>query len=608
MVLYRLADASDMGHIRDSSLQPPRALSQFNRDSVASASGESLYSLSASDSKYPSGVPGFAPRGMIAYAYDPLEDSPGEDQDDLLHDAAYKGRENHFPWRGILNVGALLVLIAALMMLFIFYPVDNFVRNRERFSRIVDGNVRINGTGQAPVLFSIPSLVDKDTPDDAKTRTGYDGEEYELVFSDEFNEEGRTFYPGEDPFWEAVDIWYGVTGDLEWYDPSNVITTGGALKITMDDLGSMNPDVNHGLQYRSGMLQSWNKFCFSSGYVEIATTFPGPNQNTQGYWPGAWTMGNLGRPGYIATTDGMWPYTYDSCDVGTFPNQTRKDRSGPAAALFSDASRDRYHNELSWLPGQRLSSCSCPNSDHPGPWKDGRYTGRGAPEIDILEASRSKHEPTLLGQTVSQSAQFAPFTHDYNHDNVTEGAHTIQSPQRTIFNTYKGSAIQQSVSTLTQVPDDMFQGNPNKRFVSFGFEYWADPNDPTAGYVQWQVDGQPTHRMGANSVGPDPEELGGSGVGQRLVPVEPMSIILNLGISPNWQTIDTSTLLFPSEMLIDYVRVYQRKSAISEYSISCNPPDFPTTDYINAHQEAYMNPNKTIWEYEKPRNSLYDGC
>lgn len=39
----------------------------------------------------------------------------------------------------------------------------------------------------------------------------------ELVFSDEFNVEGRTFYPGDDPYWEASDLWYGVTADLEWY-------------------------------------------------------------------------------------------------------------------------------------------------------------------------------------------------------------------------------------------------------------------------------------------------------------------------------------------------------------------------------------------------------
>ena len=87
-------------------------------------------------------------------------------------------------------------------------------------------------------------------------------------------------------------------------------------------------------------------------------------------------MGNLARPGYSATTDGMWPYTYvsallqllarrsdksgfacryDTCDVGTFPNQTNPDHLGPAAALHSNASRAKYNNELSWLSGQRLS-------------------------------------------------------------------------------------------------------------------------------------------------------------------------------------------------------------------------------------------------------------
>lgn len=31
-----------------------------------------------------------------------------------------------------------------------------------------------------------------------------------LVFSDEFNADGRTFYPGEDPYWEAEDLHYWV--------------------------------------------------------------------------------------------------------------------------------------------------------------------------------------------------------------------------------------------------------------------------------------------------------------------------------------------------------------------------------------------------------------
>lgn len=36
--------------------------------------------------------------------------------------------------------------------------------------------------------------------------------------------------------------------------------------------------------------------------------------------------------------------------------------------------------------------------------------------------------------------------------------------------------------------------------------------------------------MGAAAVGPD-TGTGGSGVGQRLIPEEPMSIVLNLGMS-----------------------------------------------------------------------------
>ena len=52
-------------------------------------------------------------------------------------------------------------------------------------------------------------------------RTGFDKKDYQLVFSDEFNQPGRTFYPGDDPFFEAVDLHYWQTNDLEWYDPGN---------------------------------------------------------------------------------------------------------------------------------------------------------------------------------------------------------------------------------------------------------------------------------------------------------------------------------------------------------------------------------------------------
>ncbi len=47
------------------------------------------------------------------------------------------------------------------------------------------------------------------------TRTAADGTKQVLVFSDEFNTDGRSFYDGDDPYFQAVDLWYGATQDLE---------------------------------------------------------------------------------------------------------------------------------------------------------------------------------------------------------------------------------------------------------------------------------------------------------------------------------------------------------------------------------------------------------
>ena len=45
-------------------------------------------------------------------------------------------------------------------------------------------------------------------------------------------------------------------------------------------------------------------------------------------------------------------------------------------------------------------------------------------------------------------------------------------------------------------------------------------------------------------------------------------------------------MIFPGEMLVDYVRVYQRKDAIN---IGCDPKDYPTKKYIDDHLEAYIS-------------------
>ena len=55
-----------------------------------------------------------------------------------------------------------------------------------------------------------------------------------------------------------------------WSSCSGQVTTkNGNLVITLAN------EASNGMQYKSGMLQSWNKFCFSSGYIEISAQLPG---------------------------------------------------------------------------------------------------------------------------------------------------------------------------------------------------------------------------------------------------------------------------------------------------------------------------------------------
>lgn len=68
----------------------------------------------------------------------------------------------------------------------------------------------INATGQIAEIPGNWGLIDHDTPASAYTKKSYvdPSEDLVLVFSDEFETDGRTFYPGDDPYWEAVNLHY----------------------------------------------------------------------------------------------------------------------------------------------------------------------------------------------------------------------------------------------------------------------------------------------------------------------------------------------------------------------------------------------------------------
>ncbi|CAE6417346.1 unnamed protein product [Rhizoctonia solani] len=521
--------------------------------------------------------------------------------DDDLHNPEAQWDDKHdrgsVSMRGVLNVGCLAVLITSVLVLFAGYPLIDYFTNPQASTLGAYNLGGINASGQVPELPSHRGLVDADTPKSAYTRKSLsDGTTYELVFSDEFNVEGRSFYAGDDPYWEALDLHYWSTNNLEWYDPAQVTTTGGSLRI------ELSAKHEHGLNYTGGMLSSWNKFCFTGGYIEANVSLPGSSK-TYGLWPAVWTMGNLGRAGYGASLEGTWPYTYDSCDVGTLANQTDPATNGPAAAHTGGVSSSK--GEMSYLPGQRLSACTCTSESdgsdgqkmvHPGPKRNDRYVGRSAPEIDVLEAQVDQH--TLVG-AVSQSGQWAPFNAAFVWDNSSTNL-VISDPASSKLNTFIGNEWQQTTSVVTNTNQNCYT-QTGGCFSTYGFEY-KPGND---GYIQWANDGKMVWEVKAAGMGADSKTM----IGQRPVSQEPMYILANLGMSYNFGPIDFGHLVFPAYMLVDYIRVYQ---PANQRNIGCDPPDYPTAEYINTYIEAYTNPNLTTWvgDYKQrmPKNRLIDSC
>lgn len=205
----------------------------------------------------------------------------------------------------------------------------------------------------------------------------------------------------------------------------------------------------------------------------------------------------------------MWPYSYDSCDLGTFPNQTNHDHTPAAASTGGSGGAP-----ISFLPGQRLSACTCPKSDHPGP---STSTGRGVPEIDILETQVDVSR--FIGQ-VSQSFQTAPYNYQYEFDNSSD-ATTIFDPSITVLNGYKGGQYQQALSALTDINSENYN---NVGYATYGYEWWSDPKDRDAGYITWFSQGKPSWKITSKSIGPDSV----TEISQRLIPEEPMVSTLRM--------------------------------------------------------------------------------
>lgn len=166
---------------------------------------------------------------------------------------------------------------------------------------------------------------------------------------------------------------------------------------------------------------------------------------------------------------------------------------------------------MSFLPGQRLSRCTCPGESHPGPMhSDGTYVGRSAPEIDVFEAQISG-DP-LTGQ-VSQSAQWAPFNAAYTWFNTSDNL-IIPDPDTSILNAYKGGAFQQATSVVSQTNQQCYEGTGGC-FSVYGFEYKPGFDDA---YIGWISDDKLVWRLNVAGMAADTAVE----IGPRPVPQEPM--------------------------------------------------------------------------------------
>jgi beta-glucan synthesis-associated protein KRE6 len=325
-----------------------------------------------------------------------------------------------------------------------------------------------------------PSEAPSESPTIMPTETT---KTFQLVFSDEFNTPGRTFEDGSDPRWTALDKNDYTNDALHYYSPQNAVTNdAGELVITTeaadtevigyDDVKRKNTHVTK--HFRSAMLQSWNKFCFTGGIIEAEAILPG-RHDVGGLWPAFWMLGNLARHTYVGSSEHIWPWSSTIC--------TAKSRTA-----------------------QLISGCA--NAVHYGM---ASRTGRGAPEIDIFEVQPGPiraNEGVFLESPVGQpfmsaSYQVAPGRSANRpgpghwpgpgqwYEGLKGGTNsTVNINFYGNYNSFKGEfdPIQQdywsdAISYNRQLDESFF-----KKPHIYRLE-WDLPDDNSDGYLRWYLDG-----------------------------------------------------------------------------------------------------------------------
>lgn len=132
-----------------------------------------------------------------------------------------KGFWGGFNKKGLRTMFCLVSLITGALGLFIVLPVVVFTGHTtgKPWGKEIPETPKLIDYNYPILKASRKDLIDSDTPEWAYTRKSVYGGDLRLVFSDEFNVDGRTFYENDDQFWEAADLHYA-------YDYSNLRVSG----------------------------------------------------------------------------------------------------------------------------------------------------------------------------------------------------------------------------------------------------------------------------------------------------------------------------------------------------------------------------------------------
>ncbi|KAL7486120.1 hypothetical protein ACHAW6_011769 [Cyclotella cf. meneghiniana] len=518
-----------------------------------------------------------------------------------------------------------------------------------------------------PLLLIHPTTchwIDEDTPTNLLTTTSLvDGSTYHLVMSDEFNTPHRTFTDGHDPTWTALDKSdddYSASGggSLHFYNSSMVTTTpDGMLTIqTIIDptewthYDALEKEWKKEKKYfKSGMVQSWNKFCFTGGILEVDVILPG-EPDIGGLWPAVWLLGNLGRATYVASTNNLWPWSYDKCDRKKQESQT-------------------------------ISACN--EANHFGLNK---FQGRGATEIDVLELMGGNSNGALPATSppislpyVDMTLQVAPGIPDNRpqsgsqpvrkidrthsgyatsvaqvwYDNLTVAGNTSLNPF--FYGTYLGETKKNE--PVTRNKNQAFQADAVGAMKQIVSEHFKTPHtfrlewQPgrggrldwfTKSYKRVDENGTVIHVEG-DGKGQDwehslsiPDSALDAVMGSKI-PEEPSYIILNTAISSTWafpySLPDWCPKCYDCDnpkcqcsfnpgfcammktgkvaLKIDSVRVYQSRDESahdgSPHTVGCDPVEFPTREYIKGFEYRYMRNPPFVYEDTHSLRSVKNG-